>query len=236
MTVTVPLIPPRSGDWNSGEMYDEDNTDAYIINDIGGDFHCYHTNGMTSILMDGWTFDAGGAGTSFPIASIADGADSGVDIEVTTTGSHNLGAGDVVSQTNLTDAAYVGVFVIKAIIAVDKYEVAAVYTATGTGTMDQAATLTCDVGSASRYHIQFHASATSAANNDSFDWQLYNGATIIVGSKVRRKFGTGGDFGSFSSGALTNVANGDKISFALANQSGSGHLTIRNCGLAITGF
>ena len=53
-----------------GEMRDEDNTDAFVINDAGGDFHSYHTNGMVVGDIDGFTFDAGGAGVSFPIASM----------------------------------------------------------------------------------------------------------------------------------------------------------------------
>jgi hypothetical protein len=215
------------------EMLDEENTDAFVINDAGGDQHVYHTNGLAQGDNLGWTFDAGGGGTSFPIASIADGADSGVDIAVTTTGSHGLAQGDIISQTNLADAAYVGVFAVKAIISPTVYEVAAVYTATGTGTMDQAATLTCDTGQSGTYQISWQASATSATNNETFDFCLLNNASVVAGSRVRRKFGTAADYGSFSGGAIQAIADGDKISLALNNNDSAGNITIRNLTISL---
>lgn len=215
------------------EIHDEDNTDAFIINDAGGDFHSYHTNGLHLGDLVDWTFDAGGAGTSFPIASIADGAASGVDIAVTTTGSHGLAVGDIISQTNLANVTYVGVFKVKAIISDTIYEVAAVFTATGTGTMDQAATLEADAVAAGVYNFAWYASGTTATNNETIDFQLYKDATPIEGSKVRRKFGTAGDFGSMSGGGIVTVVNGDKISFALSNEDSAGNVTLRNLTIVL---
>ncbi len=210
------------------EIHDEDNTDAFVVNDAGGDFHSYHTNGLTAGDLADWTFDAGGGGTSFPIASIADGADSGVDIAVTTTGTHGLAVGDIISQTNLTTAAYVGIFVVKAIISTTVYEVAAVFDDDVTGTMDQAATLDVGAGAEGVYDIAWYASGTSATNNETFDFQLMKGASVITGTKVRRKFGTANDFGSFSGGGVVDIASGDKVSFALSNEDSAGNITIRN--------
>ena len=210
------------------QMYDQDNTDAFVVSDPTGDFQSYHTNGLAASDADGITFDAGGAGTSFPIASIADGADSGVDIEVTTTGSHGLAVGDIISQSNLADAAYVGVFVVKDIISVTQYEVAAVYTATDTGTMDQAATLTVGANSAGHYQITWAASGTSATSNESFDFQLYNNATVIAGTKSRRKFSTATDYGSFGGVGIEYLESGDTISLALTNLDSANNVTIRN--------
>ncbi len=215
------------------EMHDEDNTDAFVISDAGADFHSYHTNGITSGDLIGWTFDIGGGGTSFPIASIVDGVASGVDIEVTTTGSHLLAVGDIISQTNLADAAYVGIFKVKAIISATQYEVAAVFTATGTGTIDQASVLSANTGSAGSYQILYYISATSATNNETFDFQLYKETTGIVGTKIRRKFGTAADFGSMSGGGIIDVANGDKISIVLSNEDSAGNITIRNISLIL---
>jgi len=215
------------------DMHDEDNTDAYVINDAGVDFHCYHTNGLAGDDLSGWTFDAGGAGTSHAIDSITDGAASGVDIAVTTGTTHGLAVGDIISQTNLTDAAYVGIFVVKAIISSTIYEVAAVFTATGTGTMDQAATLKCNAGASGTYSITWYASATSATNNETFDFELTKEATCISGSKVRRKFGTATDFGSFSGGAITEVTDSEQISLALSNEDTAGNITLRNFTLIV---
>ena len=216
---------------NHAMMYDEDNTDAYVIN-AQTDFHSYHTNGMASANLAGFTFDAGGAGVSFPIASIADGVATGVDIEVTTTGSNLLAVGDIVSHTNLTSAVYTGIFVVKAIISATQYEVEAVYTATDTGTMNQAATLEATI--AGTLEMSYGASATSATLNEVFDWQLMKNASHVVGSKSRRKFSGVGDYGDFGKTALVDVIAGDKISFAFRNNDSAGDTTIRNFTLVIT--
>ena len=215
------------------EIHDQDNTDAFVINDAGGDFHCYHTNGFAAGDLADWAFDAGGAGTSHAIASIADGADSGVDIAVTTGDNHLLAVGDIVSQTNLADVAYVGIFDVKAIISTTIYEVAAVYTATGTGTMDQAATLEADAVAAGVYDFAYYVSATLVGNNETFDFQLYNEATAVIGSKVRRKFGAANDFGSMSGGGVVAVGNGEKISFALSNEDSAANIIIRNLTIVL---
>lgn len=218
-----------------GQADDEDNTDAFTINDSGGDFHSYHSNGLVAGDLQNWTFDAGGAGTSFPIASVADSAGSpGSQILVTTTGSHGLAAGAIISQTNLSDSAYTGVFKVVSTAAATTYEVAAVFTATGTGTMDEAATLICGAVVAGTYRISWYASATSATNNETFDFQLAKEASVIRGTKVRRKFGTATDFGSFSGGAIADLDAGDKISLAVSNQDTAGNLTIRNLVVIVT--
>jgi len=216
------------------EMHDEDNTDAFVVNDAGGDFHAYHTNGLVIGDAQGWTFDAGGAGTSHAITVIADGAASGVDIKVTTGTAHGLAVGAIISQTNLANAAYVGFFVVKAIIDTTNYEVAAVFTATGTGTMDEAATLVCGVGFSGDYQVSYYSSATTATNNETFDFVLNKQAANIVGTKVRRKFGTAADFGSFSGGGVVVIADNDKISLALSNEDSGGDLTIRNLNVILS--
>jgi len=215
------------------EIHDEDNTDAFVINDAGGDFHSYHTNGMVAGDLADWTFDTGGAGTSFPIASIADGTPSGTDIAVTTTGLHGLAVGDIISQTNLANAAYVGVFEVKDINSTTVYEVAAVYTATGTGTMDQAATLEADAVAAGVYSFAYCISGTLVGNNETFDFQLYKEATAVIGSKVRRKFGAANDFGSLTGGGVVQIASGDKISLALSNEDSAANIILRNVTIVL---
>ena len=217
------------------EFHDEDNTDVFVINDAGGDTHAYHSNGIAAGDLAGWAFDAGGAGTSFPIASVADSVgSSGSQILVTTTGSHGLAVGGIISQTNLANAAYVGVFKVIATAAATTYEVAAVFTATGTGTMDQAATLACGVGFGGAYKVNFFATATSATNNETFDFLLCLDAAAIVGTRSRRKFGTGGDFGSFSVGGIANIAEGEKLSWAVINDDTAGNITVRHLTFVVS--
>ena len=217
-----------SGATNYGTMYDVANTDAFVIN-AAVDHHAYHTNGMLDGGSSGWTFDIGGSGTPVAIASIADGAATGVDIEVNTTGNHGLTAGDIISQTGLASAVYTGLFVVKAIISNTAYEVVAVYTATDTGFMDAAATLTCDVGSDGNYIVDWAGSSSAATSADTFDCYIHLNATELPGSTVRRKFGTGGDIGSMGmlSTPFAAVA-GDKVSFGVENTGGTGNITFFN--------
>ncbi len=214
------------------EAHDVDNGDAFVINDAGGDFHAYHSNGFVGGDLVGWTFDTGGAGTSHAIASIATGTPSGTDIAVTTEDNHNLAVGDIVSQTNLADANYVGLFVVKDINSPTVYEVTAPYNLTGTGTMDQAATLDAKIGVDGSYFISWWASGTST-NNETFDFILCINAVLIAGTKVRRKFGTGTDYGSFSGGGVVDVAGGEKISMAISNEDSNSDIIIRNLTIVL---
>ena len=213
-----------------GEFHDEDNTDAFVIN-TQDELHAYHSNGIVFGDLVGWTFDAGGNGVSFPIASILD-AGSG-DIEVTTTGSHGLAIGDIISQTGLSDAAYVGIFVVKVTDTATTYEVTAVFTATGTGTMDQAATLTCQAIAAGQYAVDYSLSATPATNNSQFDFELFHDDEKIIGTKRTRKFGTGGDFGVVAGLGIHDFDSGSKIALILENQDNSGNITVEDVSIRL---
>jgi hypothetical protein len=215
-------------------MFDSANSTAFTVN-AQTDKHCYHVAGLQAGDEDEMTFDAGGAGTSFPIASIADGADSGVDIEVTTTGSHLLAVDDIISQTALTSAVYTGIFKVKAIISATAYEVAAVYTATDTGTMDQAATLI--FGLSGDYYANWWASAAAETSAHIFNYALYLDTVAIAGSKTQRKYGTGGDIGSFSGGSiLFSATAGQRVSWVIDNESGTGDITAANLCVRVVSF
>jgi len=204
------------------EAHDEDNVDAFVINAADED-HLYHTNGLSVGSLLGWNFDTGGAGTSFPIASIADA--SGGDITVTTTGAHGLAVGDIVSQTNLSDAAYVGVFKILTVPTTTTYTVTAVFTATGTGTMDQGFSLQCQAGAEGRYHVHFMSSVMPASANQRVTFGLYHEATKVVGSSCTRLFAPATDFGCQGGVAIVTVAALDRITVRLQNETSSANLT-----------
>ncbi len=208
-------------------MLDEDNTNAFVITDAGTDFQCYHTNGLVAGDLAGWTFDAGGAGVSHTIDSIVN--DTGGKILVTTGDNHLLAVGDIISQSNLADANYVGVFIVQTVPLDDTYTVTATWGITDTGTMDQAATLDVVTGHGGVYAVTWGISATSSTSNETVDFRIYNKATRVIGMNGRRKFSTNGDFGMGSPGTTTTtIANGDKISFALSNEDSAGNITIRN--------
>ena len=211
------------------EMDDSNNTDAFAVS-AANNAEVYHTAGMAAGDLAGWTFDAGGGGTTFPIASVADAG--GGDITVTTTGSHTLEVGSIISQANLSDAAYEGVFQVLTVPLVTTYTVTAAFTATDTGTMQEAATLACNPSAAGVYFFSWSASATSATNNETMDFEIRADATL-VGVPTRRKFSTAADFGSFSGNGIITIAADDKVSFDIFNEDSAGDLTIRNFALSL---
>lgn len=215
----------------TAQMHQTRNTTAFVIN-ASDDIHSYHsgTTPLTGSHLNNWTFDAGGDGTPHAITAIVDY--DGTWIEVTTGTSHLLAAGDIVSQTNLTDVAYEGIFVVQAVPDATTYRVIATYTATDTGMMDQAATLIAGTGAAGEYTVTWWCSASSVGANHIFDVSIYNGAALIDGTEFRRKF-SGNDFGSLSGGGRVTIADGDRISMAIANVGASGNIIRRNLTLLI---
>ena len=209
-------------------MFDTNNTDPYGISVKKND-HMYHSNGIQAGDLAGWTFDAGGAGTSFPIASIADSpGNPGNAAQITTTGSHLLAAGDIVSLTNLSAGTNVGTHVVLAPVTSTTFEIASSNSTNATGTMDQAATLKAKVGSAGQYLVTWAASGTTATNNETFDFAIHVNAAHIGSTNTRRKFGTAADVGSFAGVSIIAIADGDKVSWMVDNQDTAGDITIRD--------
>jgi hypothetical protein len=217
------------------EMFDADNSVDFDINSGDGDDHGYRISTMVAGDLAGWTFDVGGANAAKAIASIADGADSGNDIEVTTTPDHNFAVGDIVvhtDSTNLGNAAYVGYFVVKAIISTKKYEVAAVFGITGTGFAAQPATLKANVGSSGQYEVLWFASADIVGANDTFNFAIHVQTTHIVSTTTRRFFASN-DVGSLSGGSIITIADGDQVSFSVVNASDAGNIIMRDFVLMV---
>lgn len=217
------------------EMVDVDNTDAFLIVDAGGDSTLYHTNGLAAGDLAGWTFDAGGGGTSFPIASIADSpGSSGAQAQITTTGSHLLAAGDIVSLSNLSAGSNAGLFVVTAPVTATTFEIISTNSTDATGTMDQAATLTADTGSAGDYLVLWSASGTAESNNDIFEFHVAVNAADASSTAIRRKFAIGADIGAMSGVSIVAIADADKVSFDLANvTAGTGDITLRDFTLVL---
>ncbi len=212
------------------EMTDSQNTDAFVVHTTALP-HCYHTNGLAAGDLSGWTFDAGGAGTVPAITVIA--TDAG-GIKVTTGAAHGLEVGDVISITDTGDPAYDIVHVVLTVPDTTNFTVSAAFTATGTGFVDQAATLTANAGQAGTYVCHWAASATlPVGSNETFDFVIYVGAVAQAKTEVRRKFGTAGDFGSMGNTALLTIADGDVVSFTLQNDDSAADTTIRNFNLTL---
>ena len=239
---SVELVAVDSTNWHveattqtsHAEMFDTENTDAFVIN-AQTDDHMYHTNGMAAGDLAGWTFDAGGAGTSIAIDSIADGADTTQDTIAVTCGTvHGLSVGDIVSISNIsiTNVDYSDAFVVTAVISTTVFEVAVTFTATATGRMDQAATLICTAGSEGQYLVIWSASATVASNNDIFVFALHVEEAHQSSTNIERKFGIAADIGAMSGSSIINVGSGEHVSFMVRNTVGSGNITLKD--LAVT--
>lgn len=227
----VPIVTTQSF---HGEMIDNNNDVEFVVTEEG-EHHGYHTVGMAAgELGGGWNFDSGGAGTSFPIASIADGADSGVDIAVTTTGSHGLAVDDIISHTGVTSSVYSGYFKVKAVISDTVYEVAAVFTATDTGIMDQPATLTCPLNGAGPYRCTWSVDASPSTNNETFQFSFHLEEPHQIKSQGRTKFGVAGDVRAISTTCILDVAAGARLSFMVRNLDSTANITIRNLNVTVS--
>ncbi|KKL67379.1 hypothetical protein LCGC14_2135550, partial [marine sediment metagenome] len=212
-----------------------DNTDAFVIVDGGSEQQAYHTNGLAAGDLAGWTFDVGGGGTSFPVASIADSpGSSGSQAEITTTGSHGLAAGDIVSLANMSAGTNAGIHIVLAPIVATKIEITSANSTNATDTMDQAATLIADVGSAGQYLIIWTASGTSETNSDVFDFRVYVNATEEVSTKQQRKFSVGADVGAYSGTSIITVPDTGHVVFVINNDASStGDITLRDFALVL---
>lgn len=208
-----------------GHMHQGRNTTAFVVN-ATNQHHCYHSASISAPHLEGWAFDAGSAGSPLSISSIADGG--GGEIDITTSAAHSLATGAIVSVTNTGDSNYDIVHVVTGIVDADTFSVVATFTATGTGTVDEAATLECLPGSAGDYHVEWAVSANPAGSNETFDFLLYVDAAEQVTSEARRKLGTGGDFGLGSWPDILTFAEGDKVSWVLQNTSSAGNVTARH--------
>lgn len=212
------------------EMVDNDNTDAFVIVDGGSEQQAYHSNGLVAGDLSGWTFDAGGGGTSFPIASIANSPGSGgSQAQITTTGSHLLVVGDIVSLANMSAGSNAGVHIVVGPVAATTFEIISANSTDATGTMDQAATLIAGVGSAGDYLVIWSATSIAVNNNDTFDFEVYIQATQDTTLNTRQTFGVGADFHSYGAVSIITIADGDHVSLMLNNDnSSSGNITKRD--------
>ncbi len=235
---TATFIANAGGEWRLksstdtkfGSMGYRRNTSAYTIT-AADEFHAFHVAAMIAGELQGFDFDAGGAGTGHTITAIADAG--GGDITVTTLAAHGLSVDDIISQTGLTDAAYVGIFQVLSVPTTTAYTVTAVFIATDAGSMDQAATLTAQVGSSGQYDVKWSASAMSLAVNQEFDFVMVQNAQDIIKTENRRKFAIQNDFGHVGGFDTVDVEDGDKFVIVTSNVGNTAAIVIRNLSIMI---
>lgn len=207
------------------EMHDQDNATPFVIN-AQDEVHGYTIPSMVAGDIAGWTFKAGKVAA---IDAIADA--TGGDIRITTDVAHGRIAGDIVTQTNLADPNYVGVFTITNVTDATHYDVTAVFTATGTGSMNAPDALICSAIAAGQYDLDWSLSLTPATSNSIFEFELCKNDLFIIGTKRNSKFGAGGDFRTPAGGGIIDFAADDKLSIVLDPKSNSGNCTIKNIGI-----
>lgn len=207
------------------EMHDQDNATPFVIN-AQDEAHGYTIPSMVAGDLAGWTFKAGKVAT---ITAIADA--TGGDIRITTDVAHGRVVGDVVTQTDLSDPNYVGVFAITNVTDTTHYDVTAVFTATGTGSMNAPDALICSAIGAGQYDLDWSLSLTPATSNSIFEFELCHNDVFIIGTKRNSKFGAGGDFRTPAGGGIHEFGEDDRLSIVLDPKSNSGNCTIKNIGI-----
>ncbi len=231
LALHVETMVQRVGYSPCAEMFFEESTEEFDVWASAED-HSFHSDDMAAGDLNGWTFQAGGAanGEAFAITVVAAGSVGG-DIVVTTSAAHGFSVGNVITQVNLSDSAYVDVFIVNKIISSTKYEVTAAFTATGTGQVHKADALICGQDAAGIYLLNWSASASGAGANTVFDFDLHHNADILLGTRVRRKFGSAGDVGAVCGTSILRVEKGEYISFLILNVSNATNISFVNFNL-----
>ena len=210
-----------------GAMGEEDNTTAFTISKVT-ELHCYHSTGLATEDVAGWNYQSGETKTIDEILDAGSG-----DIRVRTTTVHNLAVGDIISQNNMTDSAYAKVFAVKTIVDTTHYTVTATYTAGGTGTLNKAATLTCQDIASGAYLITYDVSAIAAVSGEIFKFFVYKNATKIPRTKRKKTFTLNSKLYDVSKSVIDHIDSGDKISLVLRNTTAAGNITWEDTDLIL---
>jgi hypothetical protein len=185
----------------------------------------------TGTNVSGFTHLAGQANA---IASVAENS-AGVSMKVTTTGAHNLTAGQPITQTGFTTkTAYRGKKIVQSCPSATEYIVLGTYTGTDTGFMKRGFSLQCNTGSAGVYQISFSVSAEAANGATTFKFEANQNITDLDNIVSEKDFKTTGKSETLSSGGIVTLADGDYIWLSVANLTDATDLSFRHCNLVIT--
>ena len=202
-----------------GEMYTVDNAAATTITAVS-EWHAVSGATVSAGYNQGFTFDAGSSG------DVTGTSDGGGGLLVFADADHGLSIGDIVTTNNFTNAVYNDIFEVQTVPSAGTFTVTAAYTASETGSWQQGASLTADVGTSGIFRGLWAASGTSETNAQFFDFTPCLNTAVASKAKARRRF-SNTDYGSFSGTALMEISAGDIISFVVQNTTGAGDITIR---------
>jgi len=198
-----------------GEMYYSGAGDTMTI--AGSDQYQAWTGPITG-MVNGLTFQAGIAGV---IASTS--TDAGASVTCNDA-DHGLDAGDIITINGTTN--YNDIYEVQTVPDVNSFTI----TATNSegdepGTWQRGSNLTFDAGSAGIYGGHWHMSLSAATANDVFRIGPVNNTTVSTKAVSVRKFANT-DTGAMGGSGMITVADGDKVSFVLKNETAARNCTI----------
>jgi len=201
-----------------GEMYTYNSTTDIVIA-TANIWHAVMID-VSEGETNGFTYAAGTSGTD--ISAFTDS--SGVHTTVTTTGAHSLAEFDYITIVGTTN--YNEIYEVTSSADATHFVIDKVYVADdATGSYYRGASLTCDTGSDGFYIGSWSSTGIAAVNGHIFEFAPVKNKTAASKAVARRKF-SNADYGSMGSGAIMDIAVGDKIWFATKNTAATGNVQL----------
>ena len=211
-----------------GEMHVHDNSTATTI-DTANVPHL-----MQGLFAEedteGFSFVAGSAGV---IASFADYSATVVGAVKVADVDHGLSSGAILSITGTDD--YNEVYEATVIDSANYY-VFDGYSGTDTGNWYEGDMLLNDTGKTAKHVIEFHGFGAPETNNDILSFHLYKDVVLMENLESKGKFTSNTDVKPVSASGLVTLADGEGITFAITNTSGTGDFTMEHINVVIHSF
>jgi hypothetical protein len=165
------------------------------------------------------------------IASVAENS-AGVSMKITTTGNHNLTAGECVTHTGLTTkTAYRGKYIVQSVVSPTVYVVLGTYTGTDTGFMKRGFSLTAGAGSAGVYRLSWNMTLDADENTTQIKVEVNRNVDDLDNIASEEHFVTKNLDANMSASGLVTIADGDFIWMSMANRTDGTDINIRHMNL-----
>ena len=187
-------------------------------------WHAMGGNGnWTANKLNSWSFVDGTAPVAITVYATAD---AGAATTVTAAG-HGLSDGDTVTidgSTNYNSIAQV--HTVSNVAGADFKIDVAFAGDDGAGNVSRGPYLLAGANAAGEYEIAWHMSSGQPGGGaQAFEGSVFVNATEIDDLHSHRKFGAGGDVGSWASEAIQTIAASDRVWMAVNNLDGTGNHT-----------
>jgi len=200
---------------------------THVVIDTASIYHAIVLNIAEGLCL-GFTSQDGQAN---PIASVAEDS-AGVSMKITTTGNHNLTAGECVSHTGFsTKTAYRGKFIVQSIVSPTVYVVLGTYTGTDTGLMKRGFSLKASAGSAGVYRLSWSLTGDADENTTQIKVEVNRNVDDLDNIAAEVHLVTKNLDESLSASGLVTIADGDFIWMSMANLTDGTDFNIRHLNL-----